>query len=326
MAITLYTPGDLVMAFKEQAVWGTAGTADFIRADYELTAIDPDTQVRIINASSAKRTVPAAYHIHDTKGSVPKITLSGWLKKDDAAHFFYGLYQNVLEAEATPFQKTYTFGTTQPDFTASAGWFGSVAIISPVASTTHVLCDCIVSEIRGRCNPGERLWVDVDLVARGGLTRTAALATAASTTAVDTTDFFHFSDITALAEDPTSYQPMSIAFAIRNGAIPSPSPDLAVPSRFLTWVLPKYSAECTLQVIWAAAHESIDENVVKSWFFRWGAVTPADGYLGFDFEGKPKVTAVNSGEVRGTQVHIVTSHTTYGGCRVKLADAIDRTW
>jgi hypothetical protein len=71
------------------------------------------------------------------------------VRKKDACDLMYAVCQNVSEGVGTPYTKTYTIAgaagtaTTQPDFSADAGYFCTLGIVDPVASNHRRFKSCI---------------------------------------------------------------------------------------------------------------------------------------------------------------------------------------
>lgn len=101
-------------------------------------------------------------------GGLRVITISGLiLRKDDAPYFLYGVFQNVTEGAETPFQKTFTFSSTQPVFSSNAGMFMTIALDKHIASYDEKYTSCIVRSITLTADlvSGDgRLRADVELI------------------------------------------------------------------------------------------------------------------------------------------------------------------
>ncbi|MDD4995728.1 MAG: hypothetical protein PHW53_04690 [Patescibacteria group bacterium] len=135
----------------EQAVWGTA-TADAgnaLELNVKVFELNEDVQQREGDAAlTGTRSDDAMNHQADTKGSLPSFEVStpNGVVKAELAPILYAHTQNVTEGATTPYQKTFTFHATQPDFTANAGSFASFVFKAPDASNSLKVKDCIGTE------------------------------------------------------------------------------------------------------------------------------------------------------------------------------------
>jgi hypothetical protein len=70
-------------------------------------------------------------------------------RRTDLAELIYGVMQNVTEAAATPFTKTFILNstTTQPNFAGNAGYFCSLGIYSPIASFHQKFISAIIKSL-----------------------------------------------------------------------------------------------------------------------------------------------------------------------------------
>ena len=181
MAITIYTAEDFkfgllkVSGFPGQAAWGTHGAdgLDALELNVESAELDEDIQFREGNSAyQASREDDKVNHYADTYGAAPTLTYKApvGVLKDELPLWLYLFFQNVSEAATTPYAKTFTFPTTQPDFSASAGIFVNPVIKSPVASVSLKIKDMIGENLKFSISPGDFLTVEQKLVGRGAVT------------------------------------------------------------------------------------------------------------------------------------------------------------
>lgn len=81
------------------------------------------------------------------KGGLRVISFSDMVvRHDDLGVLLYAVCQNVSEGAGTPFEKTYTLAnaTTQPDFSADAGFFAQIGIYDTIASYHRAYTGCIL--------------------------------------------------------------------------------------------------------------------------------------------------------------------------------------
>jgi hypothetical protein len=297
MTVAIYTKDEAIYGISRQATWGTAITTGFILMDVEPTAFDPDTKVRKPNrAGSGQRTVNTLNIIQDTKGSAPKITLSGLLKKDDAAILLYGVMQGVSEAGTTPFTKTFTFpsvaGSLQPDFTASAGCFFTVNKWMPDQTLSQRMVDAIITELT-------ITWSGIgdDAVAKFKATfmgRTwannvnlSAITPTRATQADD--DLFYFIDLKTFTGNALALDPLSFEITFKNNA-KAVGVDKTVVGKFLTYALGDYECNAKAKVIWDTNARTLQAasqaSTSHAWVASWGT-GGSDGNLAFALQAVP---------------------------------------
>jgi len=184
METTIHTKDDSTVGICQQTAWNTAAPPDsaFAELPNAQVMIDPDVRGRRPNRSrtsvdGGSRQVDVRDIQNDTKGNSPKLVIPGDVRKADIAYFLYGVMQNVTEAAATPFLKTFTFPSTQPDLTAitavsSPGIVFSVCAKHPIASTSELITDAIITELSLSCAPGSgdaRLQYSASFAGRGAI-------------------------------------------------------------------------------------------------------------------------------------------------------------
>lgn len=291
MAVDIFTKDEVVYGISKQTTWGSPMAAGFVLLDMQPATIDPDIKVRRPNRSgSGQRTVNTLNVIQDTKGSVPKLTLTGLLKKDDAALFLYGCMQGVVEGEATPYTKTLTFpsvaGSLQPDFTASEGCFYTIGKWMPTQTLSQRMVDCIISEVTFR-------WAGIGDDAVGVVTMTfmgrswdnavnlSAVTPVRESQASD--DLFYFTDLKVFTGATLPLDPLDFEITFKNNA-KAVGVDKTTPGKFLTFALGDYECNAKTKVVWDANSRTIQTYAAAStpyaWVATWGTAA-ADGHLNF---------------------------------------------
>lgn len=341
MAISVYTKDDVTFLWGEEATWGTAlaDTADFNGTtpewgeilDGEIVGVEWDTRVREPNRSHTdQRVLRAANFQQDEKGVSHKITITGDAKKKTLASFLYGVIQNVAEAATTPYEKTYTFSSTQPDFTANAGWFGTF-IAKQGSSQSIKLRDVICNELTLTCNPDDgqgRLQMVANCVSRGSATTSSNPNT--GSLARYSQDFFYFHDLKTCTVGGSAISPLGITINIKNNATPV-SVDTATAGDFLTYALPLYEVTVTIKAIWTSTVYTqqvshLSASTPTPIILTWGTDN-ADGYLNWTIYGTCTASPDAYDPVKAVDL---TYRATYDGTNqpltVVLADAIDRAW
>lgn len=341
MAITVYTKEETSFLWGEQASFGTvlADNADFNGTtpewgeilDCEIVSLDWGVNIREPNRSNAgSRVVPDANYQQDVKGSSPKITINGDAKKATLASFLYAVMQNVSEAAGSPFEKTYTFSTTQPDFTAASigtGWAGTL-IIKQGSSQSLKAKDLICDELTLTCNPNDgqgRMQMSASLMGRGSV---SAGANPSGTLARYAQTFYYFHDIKTCTVNGNAIVPLGITLTIKNNAIPIGSNNSG---DFLTFALPKYEVTGTIKAVWdtnslASQVTQDDATSAVPIVLTWGT-DDNDGYLTFGIYGTIAPSPDVYDPVKGIDINFVGLYNgTNAPLTVVLADAIDRAW
>lgn len=341
MAITVYTKEDTTFLWGEQATFGTVlgDTADFNGTtpewgeilDCEIVSLDWGFNVREPNRShTGQRATLLANIQKDTKGASPKITITGDAKKATLASFLYAVIQNVSEAAGSPYEKTYTFSSTQPDFTADGGWFGTL-IVKQGSSQSQKVKDVIVNELTLTCNPDDgqgRMQMAANCMGNGAVTadsnpNTGTLARYAQT-------FYHFHDLKTCTVDGNAIVPLGVTITIKNNATPI-GVDLSNAGEFLTYALPKYEVDVTITAVWDSNSRTVqiaqdDASAALPIVLTWGTDN-TDGYLNWTIYGVPVASPDVYDPVKGIDL---TFKAVYDGTNapltVVLADAIDRAW
>lgn len=341
MAISVFTKEDVTFLWGEQATWGTvlADTADFNGTtpewgeilDCEIVALDWDTREREPNRSHTdQRVVRSANFQQDQKGAAPKIVITGDAKKATLASFLYAVVQNVSEAVGTPFEKTYTFSTTQPDFTVGGGWFGTF-IIKQGTSQSIKVRDMICSELTLTCDPDNGQG-RMQMVANC-LGRAAPLPTSNPNTGVlarYAQTFYHFHDLNVCTVGGNPVVPLSITINIKNNAVPI-SVLLTTDGDFLTYALPKYEVNVTLKCVWDSVSYALQYGHVTATdptpiILSWGTDN-ADGYLNWTIYGTQVKSDDTYDNVHGIDLNFRARYDgTNQPLTVVLADLIDRAW
>lgn len=343
MTVVVYTKDATAIAWGEQATWGTglAGTDDYngttpewgeeLRC--EIVPIDFASNKREPNASdNGVRYLRSSNFGQDTKGSAPKFIVTGDARKNTLPSFLYATMQAVTEDGSTPYEKAFVFGSNQPDFTASAGWFGTLWLANPGSNDQRII-DVICSELTLSCKPDEgqgRMQMVANLIGRGTADTAGNLtATVANGRLVPyANSFFYFHDIKACTIDGNAIAPLSVSWTIKNNAVPVGTNNAGA---FLTFALPRYEVEFTIQAVWdsnSAAQQALimSSNTPVPIVVTWGTDNN-DGYFTLPMYGIPvsaedaydpikSITLTYKGAYDGTNAIFAPV----------IADALDRGW
>ncbi len=111
----------------EQSVFATAETDAVagIQLDCEALDIDLDSKVRDNFGEGGNRFLLATDLQTDGKGAMPVVNLN-CPARNSLDQFLIGYFQSVTEGMTTPFDKTFIYGATVPDFKADAGFFFTI--------------------------------------------------------------------------------------------------------------------------------------------------------------------------------------------------------
>jgi hypothetical protein len=342
MALTVNTTREKKICLAEQSTWGTAiaDSAAMVLFGGNPAHIDRDVKVRNVPVSSGSRNPSKNEIITHQSMAAPKITLSGPAKFKELDMFLYALVQNVTEGATTPFDKTFTFGDTQPDFTSDAGYFLTVGEYSPAHNDAGAkIADCIASRLKIMCEPGGLLEFECDLQGRGAptasfnptgtLTQTAASfwEWAASTYGIarltfnDGTEYTLKPAGTIEVEFTQDLQPVSIdatdgtfeTFAILNPA-----------GVFRAKVLAESGSADHL---W----DNFGANDLLTFNWAWGGATAGDtsGDLDFDFTGKIISMSDPNEDLHTLDIEVqmcADTGTSNNHCTITMANEEDRSW
>lgn len=148
---TVYNSWEVQLGYAIETTFGTA-----IADDQNFTSLVEFDSISIdyglFQDLSRKRrgSVP---HLYDTDiyvsetGMTRVITISNLtLRKADAANILYALFQNVTEGAGEPYQKTFTFSGTAPEFANNAGMFMTLGLDKHIASHDEKFTSCILRE------------------------------------------------------------------------------------------------------------------------------------------------------------------------------------
>lgn len=143
------SPREKRYGWAEQATFGTGvlDNAAFVELDCEPTQVDRDVKELEVAGAHGSRKQNANDIIVHNRNAMPKFPLEMFAKKEELAEVFYGSIQSVVEGTTTPYDKTYTFLDTQPNFQADAGYFFTFIERDPAASKSTKVIDAIVQNL-----------------------------------------------------------------------------------------------------------------------------------------------------------------------------------
>ena len=221
-----------VVHSDEQDQWGylaetTFGTVNADSANFKLvkfptgTKIETNTVLSNLNHNrSARQPESADYHVDNYSGPV-RVTVPDFvLSKDRAADFLYACLQNkVSEGAATAYAKVFKPHLSQPDFTADAGYFFTLAYIQPVTGKSALITSCIVKELTltiDKSGVGDQNLVKISLVIVGKAVTIGK--TLSGTFVAQGTSYYTAADFTYNYLDTTAFPWLKFSLKIDNGA------------------------------------------------------------------------------------------------------------
>jgi hypothetical protein len=337
MAITFYSGKDEQYAICEQTTWGTAATDGAAGHGIHMMGWDfkPTVNVNELNTAKAQRYPKTDDFIVNEKGVLHEIAMPATpFLKDQGDKFLYSVIQNLdSEGTASPYQKTFTLGATQPDFSANGGKFYTLVNKMPVASTSHKISDAILKELTLTCAPGSNngmLMAEGTWVARNHVENSNYAGTITYPD-IATNDIFFFHDLAVKTVAGTAVIIGDEGFKINitNGAIPLGGVS-GIPE---TIRLPFYRVTFTIQALWDAtlrtSMSAMRAGGGQAIIIEWGT-TGVDGYLSFTMYSKWSATRDLAHAQEGEFVTLTgTCYGTAGSSYpivVAMANAIDRTW
>lgn len=190
---TTYSKYEVQVGIAQESTFGTA-VADagaFIQIpDFESVTIDRGLIMRDRPTFRGKRLLYSGdVEQSSESGGIRTITLSGVrARRTDLPEFLYAVIQNVSEGATTPYSKTFTVADTSPDFTSNEGYFCTIGIKFPTASSGLKFTSCVGRSITLRSDliGGDGLlYFDITFISGFAMSRDVNLSgtwTAATTT------------------------------------------------------------------------------------------------------------------------------------------------
>lgn len=331
------SPREMRFGFTQQSVYGTA-EADAVAVteiDCEPFHVNRDIKQIEVRGSHGTRERNEASIITLDDGCVPSFTVDIVVKKLELADLLAAFFQNVVEGESTPFDKTFTLGATQPDFEADAGYFYTWFVRDPVAAKSIKIKDCVLKALTISIVGGEPVRASCEWV---GMGLPAVNATPSGTWTVNPTTGLFYRDY--LDRITIDFGSGAVNFRLMEGEI-SLSRDIvgigqdgSGGNQVLHLANPVHTA--TIKVVkdddWEdvrtnhAACTAIDFNL------GWGHATPGTDDGDFDIQGHAIIDGPAGEEIgfdepmAGTVKCHMCETATDEACQVVMADNVDKTW
>jgi len=327
----------------QQAAWGTADadTLDALELNVRSFVIDEDIQLRESDpALTGTREDDILNHYNDTKNASPNFTIEtpGGVLKDELAYYLMAHFQNVTEGETTPFQKTFTYHATQPDFASDEGYFATFCFRSPEASQSLIAADCIGAAKLGlKVAPGGFLELTQDWNGRGALSVTGNPSGTWARATVGSDDKYAYEDLSPSIDFGSGAQDvkadilgevsLELTQTMAKCGIDS--------GNFATWALSTRKGSFKCQLAMGANARSAEANLRNGTkmtvVLQWNGAGTTDGDLQLTFLVHPTSVKRVSGEGGVFAVEIEgaivgDSATPTEMITVAMADAQDMGW
>lgn len=329
----IYLPSDVVIGLAEAATWGTAvlDSAAFAQIKCENPIIVPDVKLHDEPASRGVRYIDVADLVRNEKGSMPKLSISNaHARTNDLALIFYLFFQNVTEGASTPFSKTFTFHSTQPDFTANAGCFASAIVKMPGSSLCLKMNDVICEHLNIKCDPGGRLMYTADLVGRGAVTLNS---NPSGTWTIADDEFYYFEDMAAFSHNFGGAVSPVLSGGWELDLTQKMTPSGQDSGNFQTWAIGEYGGTFKATWVWNTntMPTAFAAGTPGSISLRWGNATPGtvDRDLSFAMYGVLEEAPINHGDVISQDITLKIAGDVSAATQpitVILADAQDKLW
>ena len=328
----------------QQAVFGTAGAVTLDALELAMDSIDINLDAKkeeYDTALTGISTDDIANHETHVYGSSPQFEINtpGGVVKQEIDVMLYAHTQSVTEGATTPYSKTFVFPTTQPDFSASAGYFATFIFRNPIASSSIKITDSIgCAKLAFSIEAGDWLKANQSWQGRGAAI-TAITANPATGTWARSgrSGRYHYNNLTMLmdfgAGDQTIVKLGAISWETNRavGFIDGASGDFA--NFALGACKGTFNARINYDANGRSAEVNYRDGTPITVTLRWGNASAGtvDGDLQFKFKVEVKeckrVSSENglfavdvSGAIVGDQA---TSSAMY---QVIMANALDRTW
>ncbi len=331
-------PEEKRYGIKLQSTWGTAevDNAAYIELDCEQTEFVPDIKKVDAPGSHGSRTKRDQNNILHTKYASPTLPLTMFAKLGEIDIFTYLAMQNVSETGTSPYPKTFTFSTSQPDFQSNGGLFVTAIERDPVASSSYKGRDLISQTLTYSLTPDEPLKLTTTLQGIGTPAGTSnPSGTWTRTTGASTAGYFWQADFDQIE---INFGGATANFHLEEFEL-TVTHELSMIGQdgagdFQTFGMGKRSATFKIK----AVKDSDWNNVYSNWkgntaiVCRIGSGSSiaggTSGDLDFAFRGKIDAgTKVNDAMLKGEfSGEILDTDSGTAGLTIVVATGADRTW
>lgn len=185
MAISgvVYSGKEVQLGIAQESTFGTAiaDNAAFVQIpEFDSISIDYGLTQDFSLKNRGKRIAYDADLYASQTGGTRVITISGMVvRRTELAEWLYGVFQNVTEGAATPYEKTFSVADDQPDFASNEGYFFTLGIKNPITAYDEKYTSCIVREITisaDMVGGDGRLKADVTIISGFAASTTSTLS------------------------------------------------------------------------------------------------------------------------------------------------------
>lgn len=139
--------------FAEEATFGTpiADGQNFVKLEGPIPTVNEGIIRDVKTKFNGRRVISDIDLFHTQVGGLRTISFSDLIvRRTNLADLLYAVHGSVIvESDTTPYQKslTWTSTTTQPDYSANAGYFCTVGIYEPIAAKDRKYTSCILQSL-----------------------------------------------------------------------------------------------------------------------------------------------------------------------------------
>ena len=128
-----------------------AAAGAFVQFEGPIPTVNEGVMRDVKTKFNGRRVISDIDLFHTQAGGLRTITFSDLIvRKTDLGDLLYAVHGGVTEGEVgVAYQKafTWTSSTTQPDYSANAGYFCSVGIFDPIAAKDRLFTSCILQSL-----------------------------------------------------------------------------------------------------------------------------------------------------------------------------------
>lgn len=281
------SPREMQFGYAQQTAYGTAeiDSVAVTEIDCEPFAVNRDIKMIEVAGSHGSREKHENNILNLDKACVPTFTVEAIVKKEELAFWLAAFFQSVVEGVATPYDKTYTLPTTQPDFEADAGYFFTWFVRDPVALKSTKVKDCILKSLAIKLVGGEPCKVTMEWVGLGLPTVNHTFS--GTWTANGTTNLFYREDIDRVTMDfgagAVNFRLMEAEINLGRDIVGVGQDGLGQ-NQVLHLANPNHT--CTIKVVkdddWETTKTNHAANMPVDFNLSWGNVAPGTDDGDFD--------------------------------------------
>lgn len=330
----VYSNRDKRYGLAEQTVWGTptADAANVIELDCEHLVLPVVPNLRESPQVHASRVGLQGDVQADTYQATPEFSLSMDAKQKSVDHLLYAFFQQVTEAATTPFSKTFTFPTTQPDFsTASAGYTATIFERDPVAAHSLKVKNAIAKSLAISVSANGRAKVVAGMVGLGY----PATSTPSGTWTRTAYEYFHAANV---ARFRVNFGAGVVSLVMKSLELSLSQEVIGVgqdgSGNFVTWgILSRagtFKMQCVKDANILTARTNLAAGTAVSCNVSWGNASPGtvDGDFDLSFAGKLTNAPYDNEDLLGVTIEgrVLAADASTAPVTIIMANATDRGW